>query len=216
MTATRARASYAAIALLFALGALPAAAQSISSPSALFQSSLNGAVVRICGLFTGGGQLLASAFLHAARLACHRRGHPDDRQQQRWRRRQLRQLAPELHRLVHHEQADLFRHQRRRHHQLFPRADKQSHGVRSRSRAGGWRSRGRPLRRGRPGAVHGAAEHPAQPASDRRRHQHGHDGRHGVAFFARLRKQLVEGPDGHGHRRRRPRSPTATRAGTSA
>ena len=62
MGTIRARASHAAIALLFALGALPAAAQNISSPSALFQSSLNGAVVKICGLFTGGGSYLQAQF----------------------------------------------------------------------------------------------------------------------------------------------------------
>ena len=62
MGTIRARASHAAIALLLALGALPAAAQNISSPSALFQSSLNGAVVKICGLFTGGGSYLQAQF----------------------------------------------------------------------------------------------------------------------------------------------------------
>ena len=51
--AIRRRASRAAIALLFAASALPAAAW-ITSPHALFQSTLNNSVVRICGLYTGG------------------------------------------------------------------------------------------------------------------------------------------------------------------
>ena len=45
----------AGIALLFAAVALPAAAQWIGGPHALFQSRLNGAHIRVCGVYTGPG-----------------------------------------------------------------------------------------------------------------------------------------------------------------
>ena len=58
----RAGAGRIAIALLFAAVALPAAAQSINSPHALFRSSLNGAAVRICGLYEGSNEHLGASY----------------------------------------------------------------------------------------------------------------------------------------------------------
>ncbi len=64
MSTLRARVVRAVIALLFAAGALPAAAQAnINSPHALFQSSLNNSTVRICGLWNHASRTTSNGYV---------------------------------------------------------------------------------------------------------------------------------------------------------